>query len=456
MSVLERIANARGRPAARSITTIDEYALAVSQFMYGGALYGGGVQQTIAGQAERITVDLAGLASAAYAAHGPVFALMAVRMRVFSSVRLVWQQVRGGNGRPGKFFGNSDLSLLETPWVGGTTQDLLTAMIVDLDLTGNSYFTRVGGELVRLRPDWVSIVLEPRQFRGGTLGYRRIGYLYQEGGLGYGDGGGIPLLPDEVCHFTMEPDPLATYRGMSWLTPVLRELQNDKLMQVHQRKFFENGATPNMVISLDAAVKPDMMERFVAKFRERHEGVENAYRTLMVGGGADVTVVGANFDQMAFTGVQGRGETRLAAAAGVPVTIVGFSEGLQGSSLNAGNFGQARRQFADGTMHALWSSAAGSLQQIVSPPPGARLWFDTRNVPFLREDAKDAAEIQQIRAATIRTLGDAGYTSDSVKAAVEADDMSLLEHSGLYSVQLQPPGTSTAPAIGAGDEGGTG
>lgn len=448
MGLLERIAGAARRPASRSITTIDEYALALSQAMYGGGLYGAGVQQTIGGQAERITVDLVGLASAAYAAHGPVFALMAVRMRVFSSVRLTWQQMRGG--RPGRTFGTPELSLLETPWVGGTTQDLLTAMIVDLDLVGNSYITRVGEELVRLRPDWVSIVLEPRLFRGGTLGYRRVGYLYEEGGLGYGDGG-IPLLPDEVCHFTMEPDPLATYRGMSWLTPVLRELQNDKLMQTHQRAFFENGATPNMVISLDAAVKPDMLDRFTAKFRERHEGAHNAYRTLVVGGGADVTVVGANFEQMAFTGVQGRGETRLASAAGVPVTIVGFSEGLQGSSLNAGNFGQARRQFADGTMHALWASAAGSLQQIFSPPPGARLWFDARDVPFLREDAKDAAEIQQIRATTIRTLGDAGYTSDSVVAAVDADDMTLLVHSGLYSVQLQPPGAGTPAREGGAD-----
>ncbi|MEV7908196.1 phage portal protein, partial [Streptomyces anulatus] len=223
------------------------------------------------------------------------------------------------------------------------------------------------------------------------------------------------------------------------------------LMQRHQRAFFENGATPNMVISLDAAVKPDVMERFTAKFQQRHEGVDNAYRTLMVGGGADVTVVGQNFEQMAFTAVQGRGETRLAAAAGVPVTIVGFSEGLQGSSLNAGNFGQARRQFADGTMHALWASAAGSLQQIFSPPPGARLWFDARDVPFLREDAKDAAEIQQTKAITIRQLVDAGYTPESVVAAVEAEDMTLLQHSGLYSVQLQPPGT--VQAVNSGTEG---
>jgi phage portal protein BeeE len=240
---------------------------------------------------------------------------------------------------------------------------------------------------------------------------------------------------------------------MSWLTPVIRELINDKLMGRHQQKFFENGATPNMVVSLDAAVKPELFERFTARFRDRHEGVENAYRTLVVGGGADVTVVGQNFEQMAFTAVMGRGETRLAAAAGVPPTIVGFSEGLQGSSLNAGNYGQARRRFADGTMHPLWQNAAGSLQTIVPAPPGSRLWYDARDVPFLREDAKDAAEIFHIKASTIANLVREGFTAESAQAAVAAGDESLLVHTGLLSVQLQPPGTTPAEPVAADTEG---
>jgi phage portal protein BeeE len=234
---------------------------------------------------------------------------------------------------------------------------------------------------------------------------------------------------------------------MSWLTPVLRELQNDRLMQRHQRAFFENGATPNMVVSLDESVDFDKFKRFKESLNLEHRGAENAYKTLFLGGGADVTVVGADFQQMSFSQTQGRVETRLAAAAGVPVTVVGFSEGLQGSSLNAGNYGQARRRFADGTMHPLWQNAAGSLQAIVKPPPGSRLWYDSRDIPFLREDARDSAEIQGRQAATIRQLIDAGYEAASVVAAVSAEDWSLLTHTGLFSVQLQPAGTA-APAGG--------
>jgi len=79
--------------------------------------------------------------------------------------------------------------------------------------------------------------------------------------------------------------------------------------------------------------------------------------------------------------------------------------------------------------------------QIVPVPRNSELWYDDRDIPFLQEDLKDAAEIQNKRAQTIRTLTDAGFTAETVISAVDNDDMSLLAHSGLFSVQLQPPGT---------------
>jgi phage portal protein BeeE len=454
MGLPERVAAARrslGRGEARSITTIDDYAAALGEFAFNGVGYGPpvGIQQTLTGgQAERTPNDLTGYATAAYASNGPIFALMALRLLVFSAIRFQYQRLNGG--RPSGLFGDTSLSILETPWVGGTTQDMLARMILDVDLAGNSYWARVGDELVRLRPDWVGIVLEPRRVRDATVGYRRLGYIYEEGGLTYSrDSNPATFLADEVAHFAPYPDPLATYRGMSWLTPVLRELANDKLMSTHQQKYFENGATPNMVVSLDAAVKKEDFARFKAAMEEGHTGVHNAYRTLYLGGGADVTVVGSDFKQMDFTSTQGRVETRLAAAAGVPPVIVGFSEGLQGSSLNAGNYASSRRRMADATMHPLWQNVAGSLGTLVpAPGNGSRLWYDARDVPFLREDESDTADIQAKKAQTIRQLVDAGYEPDSVVAAVEAEDYTLLKHTGLFSVQLQPPGTGqpAAPA----------
>jgi hypothetical protein len=172
----------------------------------------------------------------------------------------------------------------------------------------------------------------------------------------------------------------------------------------------------------------------------QNKGVENAYKTLYTGGGADVTVIGADMKQMDFKTTQGAGESRIAAAGGVHPAIVGLSEGLQGSSLNAGNFGAARRLVADATMRPLWRNAAGSLEVLILPPEGSRLWYDDRDVAFLREDAKDAAEITEIQARTINGLVKEGFTPDSSKAAVLGQNMDLLIHSGMVSVQLQTPG----------------
>jgi hypothetical protein len=91
-------------------------------------------------------------------------------------------------------------------------------------------------------------------------------------------------------------------------------------------------------------------------------------------------------------------------------------------------------------MRPLWRNAAGSLETLVGYAPDSRLWYDTRDVAFLREDATDQAKITQIQAGTIANLVKEGFTAVSAIAAVLANDMDLLEHSGNLSVQLQPPG----------------
>lgn len=468
MNLLQRL---RGEPE-RAITTIDDYAAMWNAFQFNGLSYGyglsgsSGIQQTLAGRATELAPNnFVGLATHAYGANGVVFACMLVRMLIFSSIRFRWQRLR--NGKPSETFGNPDLGILERPWVGGTTQDMLVRTIQDADLAGNAYWyldtplARLGTsdpnkELVRMRPDWIQIAVEPREIRGGALelgggqiGWRKVGYVYCEGGPS-GDEDPVALLPDEVAHFAPIPDPLATYRGMSWLTPILREIQADQSMTRHQSKFFDNGATPNLVVKHFggapgiAGADPAAIQKFADEMQSKFGGVENAYKTMHLYPGADVTVVGSNFKDIDFKSVRGGGETRVAAAAGVPPVIVGLSEGLAASTYS--NYSQARRRLADGTAHPLWQNLSGSVEHILpSPGPGTRLWYDATDVPFLREDEKDAAEIQQIKATTVNSYITAGYEPDSVVAAVESNDLGLLVHSGLYSVQLQQPGQETAP-----------
>lgn len=377
-------------------------------------------------------------------ANGVIWALALKRFSVFSEMTFQFASRSNGN-----LFGNDSLSILEHPFPGGTTGDLLTRMLLEADFAGNSYRIRLGDEIVTLRPDWVEIILgdRPNPFgdQYGSLGFEKLGYLYYHGGKASGVEP-IILRAEDVCHFAPYPDPNAAWRGMSWLTPVAREIIADGLMTDHKRKFMENSATPNLHVRWPERLKEENFRKAKEVFNEFQQGPENAGRTLFTDGGADVTVLGKDFQQMDFKAVQGAGETRLASAAGVPAVIAGFSEGMQGSSLNAGNYTSAKRNFADTTMANLWRNVAGSFETIVPPPPNSKLWYNTRDVAFLRDDSQDRANIQQTNSITIRNYTDAGFTPDSAVAATVAEDETLLVHSGLFSVQLQPADSGSPDA----------
>lgn len=409
-------------------------------------LFGGTSPQTTWATNGQITEAAAssftGYVEAGYKRNGIVFGLIGVRMRLFSEARFQWQRIT--KGRPDTLFGNQDLAVLERPWRNGTTADLLARMELDSSLAGNAYFYRNGGRLRRLRPDWVDIILGSPSGSADNLDTEPIGYLWHPNGRGKGDP--ITLLAADVAHFAPSPDPDAEFRGMSWLTPVLEEIRSDTAATIHKGKFFDNAATPNMVVSLDKSIPKDQFLAFVEEMR-KHEGAANAYQTLWLAGGADAKVVGSDLKNMDYKVVQGAGETRIATASGIAPLIAGLSEGLQSATYS--NYGQARRSVSDIWLRPQWRQAAGALESVLPLPPpdgdgAVRLWYDERDVPFLQEDLKDDSAIAQQRAATISTLVQAGYEPPSVVAAVESNDFSKLVHSGLYSVQLQPPG-SAAP-----------
>lgn len=449
MGLLERIA------ATRATSTKDFGASSVglssswSQGSHWQWPLGSFGSSTSTAARERIGTSFESYVQQAFKESGVVAGCIVARMMPFSEARFQFQELV--DGRPGRLFDDRSLELLERPWPNATTGELLARMELDGSLAGNFFATPVGvgakRRIRRLRPDWVTIITGvpgDEEASPWALEAEVLGYIYHPKGTGRVEQP-VLLTPDRVVHYSPIPDPEAQWRGMSWLTPVLREIDADKAATQHKLSFFEAGATLGVTVSYSPEVAREDFERYVELFEKAHEGSANAYRTLHLGGGADVKVVGADLKQLDFKATQGAGETRIAAAAGVGAIIARFSEGLSGSSLNSGNYSAAKRQFADMTLRPLWRSAAGALEKFAPPPTGqrrSRLWYDARDVEFLKEDQKDAAEILSTNATTIKALVDAGYTPDAVVDAVEAGDLSRLtgKHSGLYSVQLQAPG----------------
>lgn len=390
-----------------------------------------------AGNNYQAFTNKAGGGASFYDNNSVVFACEANRLLLFSEARFQFQEMR--RGRPGNLFGNETLRILEEPWEGATTGELLVQAELDVFAAGNSYWTRDldSGYLLRFDPAKVKIltigVYDPTY--GRIIGERLFGYAYCEHGM-------PPVIfePQEIAHYKPYPDLTNRFVGRSWISSCITDVDADDALTQHKRNAVRQGASLGYVAVLDKDVTPDDFTFFVEKFREDHERPENAGKTLFIGGGADVKTVGQTFENLEFRAVQGAGETRVAACSGVPPVIVGLSEGL--SSATYSNYGQARRRLVDGTMRPLWRAFAASMGTVVRPPSGSRLWYDDRDIPFLRDDVKDQAEVFQANASALRTLIEAGFEPNASVEAVNAYDLARLDgkHTGFVSVQLQQIG----------------
>lgn len=452
MSLIDQITAqvGRSREVARTETRnsidtwLSDYLIpSMGQFSYSGNSYqygSGYSDQNLHVRAQEISQTLPAY-SAALRSCPPAFAAQMVRALVISQARFTFRN-RPSGPSPRKTFGTRALGVLEHPATSVTTGQMLARMEWHAGLAGNAYVLRQPDQLRVLRPDWVAIVFGSQQEpedAAQALDGELVGYIYANRGL-YSGNRIHTMLPDEMCHLAPVPDPEMSHLGMSWITPAIREIQNDKAAADYKIRYWANAATPNLVVKGIPAMTKTQFDEIVDAMEAKHAGVANAFRTLYLTAGADATVVGNNFKDMDLKALTGSGETRIALLSRVPAPILGISEGLAGSSLNAGNFGMARRLFADTWVYPTLQDLAGSLADIVDVPPGAELWFDTADMPLLREDAKDAAEIAQIEATTVTTLVREGFTAESAIQFARTRDVMVLKHSGLTSVQLQKPG----------------
>jgi phage portal protein BeeE len=384
--------------------------------------------------AERLLTSFDEYVEKAYAGNGVVFGVLNVQMRLFSEARF---KLRRTSDK--KLVDDEALHLLQHPWPNGDTGTLLARARQDASIAGNAYVRDAGDRLERLRPDWVTIVSEVVPAEEAPDGHqirKVIGYVYDPVGDPERD---IDFFPEsEVAHFAPIPDPSANWRGMSVLTPVIKEINADKSMTDHRDAFFRRAATPNVIIKYKDRVDPSKRKRIIDAIHAGHGGPERAGGTLVLDEGADPLIVGSRFTDAQFEEIQAAGENRIAVAAGVPALVAGLKLGLDDAAWSM--YRQALRAFVDLSVRPDWRSLCAAVAgKLVDVPDGYELWIDTSDITALQEGEKEQAEAQQVQAAVMSTLITAGFEPESVVAAVNAGDMTLLKHTGLVSVQMHDP-----------------
>ena len=200
------------------------------QGYYEGMASGAAVLMTFGAddKREKSIQNLFAAAQQAYATNGVVFACVLARMMLLAEATFKLRSLVDK-----RLYGTEDLRILEYPWPNGTTGDLIARLEQDSSQEGNAYLVKAGPDrLVRLPPGEVTIV--STEFTTPVGRFKEVvGYDWDPELAAQATGSKATaqfFTVDEVAHFAPIPDPLAKVRGMSWLTPVLKEVTADSGM----------------------------------------------------------------------------------------------------------------------------------------------------------------------------------------------------------------------------------
>jgi phage portal protein BeeE len=411
---------------------------------------------------EPVLPQLAAYAQQAHASNAVVFSAALVRAALFSEARFQFQAKDDKH-----LFGTTALAKLEEPFGPNTTTGhLLARMEQDAFLAGNAYIWDAPGEdrLVRLRPDWVTIVSEVVHVGGGGWYRQPVGYWFEQPKSLMEQRDGFLVPAGECVHWVPVglEDPAADFRGMSPLTPAMREISGDDGMAAYKLRYLQNNASPNLLIKYAQKLQPGTVDTIRERMQARYAGTDNAGKTLVLDQGADATIIGSNMVQMDFSGVSAVGVERILADCSVPGVLVGL-EPLRGAGRG---YQESMQKLANLWARPAWRSVCGALSQITDVPAGNRLWFDTSDIAALQDGEMERGQAALVRAQALLALVQAGYTHESAIAAVDSMDLSQLKAGGAgtpagaqpvqHMLPQQQPGATadplpaTMPRLGVG------
>jgi phage portal protein BeeE len=409
---------------------------------------------------EPVLPQLAAYAQQASSSNAVIFAALLARMALFSEARFQYQAKDDNH-----LFGNTSLAKLETPFGPNTTTgQLLARMEQDQFLAGQAYVWDAPGEdrLIRLRPDWTTIVSEVVHVGGGGWYRQPVGYWFEPPKSLFSKDEGFLVPAGECVHWAPVPDPAADFRGMSPLTPITRDIAGDDGLATYKIRYLTNNASPNLLIKYAQKLQSGTVDAIRERMQARYGGADNAFKTLVLDQGADATIIGNSLSQMDFSGVSAVGTERILAACEVPGVLVGL-EPLRGAGRG---YQESMQKLANLWARPAWRSVCGALSQIVDVPAGNRLWFDTQDIAALQDGEMERGQAALVRMQALLAAVQAGYTHESAVAAVDSMDLSQLKAGGAgtpagaqpvqHMLPQQQPGATadplpaTMPRLGVG------
>lgn len=270
---------------------------------------------------------------------GTVFAI--VNKTSTGVAEIEWTLYRTRDGR-GRIAGEEDrkpverhaaIDLWDRPNPFYSRYDLVETVQQHIDLTGEGWIVISRGrrgtspiplELWPVRPDRMEPVPSPTEFLSG--------YIYTGP-----DGEKVPLGLQDVIQIKM-PNPLDPYRGLGPVQSILVDIDSDRYSAEWNANFFRNSAEPGGIVEVPNTWSDGEFKDFQKRWREQHQGVNQAHRVGVLEGGAKWVERKFTQRDMQFTQLREVSRDIIREAFGVHKAILGISDDVNRANAEAGEY----------------------------------------------------------------------------------------------------------------------
>lgn len=176
------------------------------------------------------------------------------------------------------------LDLLDQPNDETSKTDAMYVIQSHKKLSGDAFWLKLrkNGQVVGLRtlpPDKITLILQTPSEKDPTI---IKAYHYEE--VIEGKTLKADYKPEDIIHFK-KPNPNNPFRGLGAVEALAETIDLDNLTTEMTKRFFQNGAISNFVLTTEGKITEEQLKRLKAEMRSEYGGASNAYKTMILGGG---------------------------------------------------------------------------------------------------------------------------------------------------------------------------
>lgn len=264
--------------------------------------------------------------------------------------------------------------------------DLLSSVILSQMLSGRAVLEKErnrAGQVIALnplRPDWLEIVPSTTEiiagFNYGPSGEQKVF-------IPYSDTVDFPLHDPTM--------PMLPFFPLSPVSVAARITDTDDTITDYVKLVFDKGGVPAGLLKTKQKLVEAQIKVMRRRWRERYGGTRNWLTPAILDSDAEYQRMGMTFEEMGFSYLDNRNESRICMVLDIPPIIVGAFVGIQLSSYD--NYLTARKAWWQDSLLPKFESIRDRLYVELAPeyPDGDNisLYLDTSGVHALQDDINE-------------------------------------------------------------------